>query len=369
VRGRRWPSSYAGSVIDVAIVHLGRAQAHGEVRRVAGWRALFSAADASVEEVAVEPPRLRLPEPRAVIDSMRGRVPPEAAAWSARALRGRLDDLCPRVVLVVSARAYTTLLPGRFPTVVVDVVDRLDRSYADRGRTTRGAMRRVGYRLLALAHRRVNRGLAGQPVRMVAAGWRDAGDLGAEWVPNVVDDLLHQVSTRTPDHDVVFVGTLRYPPNQVALQRLERLWSGVTKQLPDATALIAGADPPAWIVELCRRQGWTLVPNFADIREVATRGRIAVAPLAEAAGIQNKVLDAAALGLPQVVTSPALEGLAPGFPLEPVDDEDEFADAIVRLLRNPVIAQTVAKTTHAAVLRDYGVDAWTPWARELLAAR
>jgi hypothetical protein len=61
---------------------------------------------------------------------------------------------------------------------------------------------------------------------------------------------------------------------------------------------------------------------------------VSVAPLRVARGIQNKVLEAIAAGLPCVVSEPVMEGLpdeVAGACLR-ADGEEPFAEAVVRLL-------------------------------------
>jgi glycosyltransferase involved in cell wall biosynthesis len=62
-----------------------------------------------------------------------------------------------------------------------------------------------------------------------------------------------------------------------------------------------------------------------------------VAPLRIARGIQNKVLEALAMGLPVVGTTPATQGVEgePGRHYLVADDEDAFYEAVKRLLDAP----------------------------------
>jgi glycosyltransferase involved in cell wall biosynthesis len=222
--------------------------------------------------------------------------------------------------------------------------------------------RKFGFMTLARMHTRAENALGHYGLHTVAAGWADAQRLGAEWVPIVIESGGPSRRAGGPDHDVLFVGTLRYPPNVDALERLGRLWPEVLRARPQTTALIAGADPPAAVIELARAHGWDLVANFPSLADIAARARVAVAPLARTAGIQIKVLDAAALGLPQVVTAASLAGLAPGFPIEPVDDDIGFATEIVRLLEDPETAAGNATALRAYTEAEYGIDRWAHWA-------
>ena len=83
--------------------------------------------------------------------------------------------------------------------------------------------------------------------------------------------------------------------------------------------------------------------------------------------MQIKVLDAASLALPQVVTGAALRGYAAGFPLEPRDDDAAFAAEIVRLLEHPTDARAEGAAAARHAEEQYSVTTWAPWAVALLA--
>jgi glycosyltransferase involved in cell wall biosynthesis len=203
-------------------------------------------------------------------------------------------------------------------------------------------------------------------VRRVAAGWSDALTLGAQWVPNLVDPTLAPIGDADPDRDLLFVGTLRYPPNVDAIERLARLWPRLVARRPNVTAIIAGSAPTERVVALCDEHGWELVADFTSLDLVARRARVAVAPLTRVAGIQNKVLDAASLALPQVVTAEALEGFEPGIPLVGHVDDESFAADVVRVLDDPETAATEASALRVHVQEHYGPARWLPWAHDVL---
>ncbi len=126
---------------------------------------------------------------------------------------------------------------------VLDLVDPLDRAYRDRAALV-GGLRGVGFRLLARAHARNQRRIRLDTEVVVVAGHDDALALGATWLPiTVMPDKTP--SHGVPDHDLVFAGTLSYPPNIGVLQRLHRLWPRVLARRPGTTMLVAGASPVA----------------------------------------------------------------------------------------------------------------------------
>ncbi len=74
-----------------------------------------------------------------------------------------------------------------------------------------------------------------------------------------------------------------------------------------------------------------------DVRPYIHHGEIAVAPLRIARGIQNKVLEAMAMGRPVVVSPQALEGIEaqPGTDLVLADGAEQFIATLSSLLAQP----------------------------------
>jgi glycosyltransferase involved in cell wall biosynthesis len=86
---------------------------------------------------------------------------------------------------------------------------------------------------------------------------------------------------------------------------------------------------------------------------------MAVAPLRVARGIQNKVLEAMAMGLPVVVARGCGEAVdaCAGKELLLADDARDFAGQVDRLLRAPAMRAAMGDAARERVLRRYSWDA------------
>lgn len=349
----------------VVVVDLGRGSALGASRRVTSWNSLWTAAGATVEVVRLVedcPTRRAVLIPALVSAVLRPTVVAETALWSRRALGARLRAARPDVVVYVTARSWA---PGLVPdgaVAVMDYVDQLSENYAQRARAA-APLRALAFRLLAAQMRRFER-RALPVVARTAAGRADAAALGAQWVPNLV--TLPPPSSRQPDTDLLFVGTLDYEPNVNAVHRLLRLWPRVQALRPGTTMLVAGAHPSRALIEQVRGAGWLLEADFATLTDVCGRARLAVAPLAIGTGIQNKVLEAAAHGLAQVVDPHVLRGVEPDFPAACGRDDEQLVQEIVRLLDAPDERADLARRGRLAVEDGYTAGAWAHWGHELL---
>ena len=141
------------------------------------------------------------------------------------------------------------------------------------------------------------------------------------------------------DDRVVFAAVFNYAPNaDGAVWFARHVWPRVRAVRPNARLTLAGSSPTRAVRQLADRDGSIEVTgSVADIRPYLWRSAIAVAPIFQARGVQNKVLEAAAAGLPSVVTPPVWEGL-PREVLKAcrvADSPDQFAARVLELLALP----------------------------------
>lgn len=352
---------------SLTILHLGRQGSLGEIHRVRTWRQLGTQLDLDVHTVRLLDPDFatgirRWPDPNKVRSVVDGRCSAETLAWSTAAVSEALTRRRSDIVLTVTSRAFDPALRHGGSRLVLDFVDRLSRSYGDRADVV-GRFRPRGLALRALGwqHRRSERTVS---VATVAAGWRDARELDARWLPVTVEIPRCPNDPSLAQEDLLFFGNLSYPPNVDAVERLEVIFSNhLSRARP--SVVVAGAHPHPRVVDVVRRQGWRLVPDFDSLPRVLAQARVAVVPLRYAAGIQIKVLEAASFGLPQVLSRPAADGLDPSFPVATASTDAEFAAAIDRLLRDPVAAAAEGAAARRHVVEQYSTDAWVDRASDL----
>ncbi len=356
----------------VAVVHLGTAGSMGGRRRVASLTAIFTAAGADVVEVPLlVDHRLGLRDlPRLGLGSVVcGRSVPESLAWSHRSAVAELRRVDADLVVCATVRAFhSALLHGPW-TVVIDYVDKLSDSYLDRSRIVGRTPRSLLFRTLAATAGRFERRPLPPGTRGIAAGWDDAQALGLDWVPITVDiPAPPQPNTLNPAprHDILFLGKLSYPPNVEAIERLDRIWPTIAHARPGTTLVLAGAAPSEAVLDLANRHRWSVLADFTDLADVAASARIATAPLHHASGIQIKVLEAAAFGLPQVIGTAVAKGFGPNLPAIVIESDDELVSALTDLLNNPAEQARIGAAAQAHMAERYSVERWAPWAAALL---
>jgi polysaccharide biosynthesis protein PslH len=152
---------------------------------------------------------------------------------------------------------------------------------------------------------------------------------------------------------IVFSGNLSYPPNVDAARWFHAaIWPRVAAAVPSARWLVVGADPVPEVQAMGADPRVTVTGRVPDLVPYLDRAEVAIDPLRIGAGLQNKVLEGMAVGLPMVVTTIANEGIqaTPGEHLLVADDEARFAAEVIRLLRDPDLRGQLGAAARAHIL-------------------
>ncbi len=157
----------------------------------------------------------------------------------------------------------------------------------------------------------------------------------------------------TGRRDVLFVGGFDHTPNvDAALWLVRDIMPLVWERAPDTCAMIVGNAPPAEVRALAGDR--VLVTGFVPtIDPYFARARASVSPLRYGAGVKGKIVSALQAGVPVVTTGCGNEGIQLQHGVEALvgETEQEIADAILRLLDDPVLCRDMA-LAGAAVVRD-----------------
>jgi glycosyltransferase involved in cell wall biosynthesis len=165
---------------------------------------------------------------------------------------------------------------------------------------------------------------------------------------------------------VGFIGSLDFRPNQEAVEWIvDELWPRVVRLTSEASLSIAGSSPPDWLRRRARGQNIEFLGYVDDAGAFLRRMSVVIAPLFAGGGMRIKVLDAMAFSKPVVATPLGAGGIEidEGLNLVIADNAASFAEAVVRLLRQPEIAARIGREARATVAARYDSDTI---ARELL---
>ena len=160
---------------------------------------------------------------------------------------------------------------------------------------------------------------------------------------------------------VVFTGAMDYWPNIDAVSWFAaEMLPALRAQFPALRFHIVGRNPAPAVRSLAGDgDGVDVTGTVPDVRPYLQHAAVVVAPLRLARGIQNKVLEAMAMGRPVVAGWQCAEAITARRGTELVDagDAAEFVAEIGALLRDPARAAAIGAAGRRRVQQDYSWDA------------
>lgn len=183
--------------------------------------------------------------------------------------------------------------------------------------------------------------------------------LPVEVIPNGVDlayfDSSEMVMERKTN-TLLFTGNFAYPPNlDAAYFLIEEVLPHVQAQIPDAVLWLVGANPPAELMELAD-EDVIVTGQVADMRTYLATASVFACPLKVGAGIKNKVLEALAMGCPVIATPLSMDGISVQdgeSALIANADANDFADEIVKALRDPALRERLSSNGQRVIAQGY----------------
>jgi glycosyltransferase involved in cell wall biosynthesis len=156
-------------------------------------------------------------------------------------------------------------------------------------------------------------------------------------VPNGVEAArLRPVKPPSAKPVVVFCGVMNYAPNVEGVAWFARqIWPRIVERRPDARFDIIGSEPTPAVTALTKvAPGIRVIGRVPEVEPFLWDASVSVAPLLRARGVQNKVLEAVAAGLPTVITGVVGEGLPSSVTpaCRIANSEPSFAAAVLDLL-------------------------------------
>ncbi|MGA2690485.1 MAG: glycosyltransferase family 4 protein [Candidatus Korobacteraceae bacterium] len=189
---------------------------------------------------------------------------------------------------------------------------------------------------------------------------RIAGNIRVLVVPNSLDETAVQPASANNEPIVGFIGTYSYAPNlHAALFLAEQVFPQVLRELPDAVLRIAGANMPDSAIT--RLQG---LPHVEILGQVADSGQfmdecaVLALPVFLRGGVPLKLVEAMARGK-AIVASPELIGgldFTDGETVLMRTKPEDFASAIVTLLRNLSLRERLGSNARATFVRDFSMS-------------
>jgi glycosyltransferase involved in cell wall biosynthesis len=175
-------------------------------------------------------------------------------------------------------------------------------------------------------------------------------------IPTGVDvEYFRANGAREEPHTLVFTGSMDWLPNDDAVKYfVGDVLPLVRREVPDARFWAVGRRPlPA--LRALASEAVTVTGTVDDIRPFLDRCAVCVVPLRSGSGTRIKIFEAMAMGKSVVSTTLGAEGLpvTHGQDILLADSPEEFARAIVALLRDPARRRRLGAAARALVERNH----------------
>ena len=155
---------------------------------------------------------------------------------------------------------------------------------------------------------------------------------------------------------IVFTGVMNYFANVDGVVWFSKeILPLIKKEIPGIRFYIVGSNPTKEVLSLALDSSVTVTGYVPDTREYLNMATVVAAPLRIARGIQNKVLEAMAMGIPVVATPQAFEGInaTPHKDLLVEDNPGDFAQGVVRLLHDATLRNELRNNTRCKIEANY----------------
>lgn len=192
---------------------------------------------------------------------------------------------------------------------------------------------------------------------------RDAEGLGSTLqefthiLPNGVGDHFFSIPKKIPEkrYDLIFFGNMGYQPNvESAKYLVEEVLPALSKLGVSVKLCIAGARP-AKSVQGYASKDIEVTGFVEEIKEYVLASHLAIAPVIGGQGLQNKLIESMALGIPTLTTpySHRAMGANEGKEIVVCENADAFAQQIKYLLENKKEALEIGRAGKEFVEKNY----------------
>jgi len=170
---------------------------------------------------------------------------------------------------------------------------------------------------------------------------------------------LQQPATSNQQPVIVFTGAMDYYANvDGVVWFTKEILPLVKQEIPEIRFYIVGSNPTKEVLSLSDNNDVTVTGYVPDTREYLGKATVVVVPLRIARGIQNKILEAMAMGIPVVTTPQAFEGIEaqPGRDLISGENAEKIAEGVIKLIREASLRKSLGDNARRVIENNYS---WT----------
>lgn len=175
---------------------------------------------------------------------------------------------------------------------------------------------------------------------------------------NGVDlDLFKPIDTPYDPRQIVFTGVMDYFANvETVLYFYREIFPYIKEEIPDAKFYVVGSNPVKELLDISKENDDIIVTGYVEtIQPYVQQSAVFVAPMRIARGVQNKILEAMAMGVPVVTNSLGFSGVSAhaGTEILVEDSPYSFARQVVNLMNDREWRRSVSLLARKAVEDRY----------------
>lgn len=155
---------------------------------------------------------------------------------------------------------------------------------------------------------------------------------------------------------ILFVGNLKYLQNDQGIKHyLKNIFPKILKEIPSVSFKLVTTFVPNWLTKY-KNNVKVIIDSKSPFNKFAGEADLFVNPVEIKGGTRIKLVEAASCGLPVVTRDSSLLGFSKfqvGRDIVTAESDEEFAEAVVNLLRNHEMRDKMGKSARKVFLDNY----------------
>ena len=175
-------------------------------------------------------------------------------------------------------------------------------------------------------------------------------------IPNGIDlNYFKRESLKLDSQNLLFVGYMGAESVDSVFYFHKKIFPLIKKEVPSSQFYVVGASPPRKVTKLAQDKDVIVTGFIKDLRPYYEKAAVMVAPMRFVAGVQNKILEAMAMGVPVVTSRFGNEGIdaQPEKEIFVENNPESFARSVVELLKNEDLRRKIGINARKFVERNF----------------
>ncbi|MGP4062869.1 glycosyltransferase family 4 protein [Halobacillus sp. H74] len=269
----------------------------------------------------------------------------------------------PDIIHVQTARVAEYFIDTKSPKCI-DMIDALSLNMERRAQTEKKWLKPI-FLLESQLMRRYERVIFKKFDRAMIVSEIDKKYLGKQQIvvnPNGTSITKNRIAAYPPTTKkkiIIFHGNMQYYPNvEAVLYFVKEVWPYIHQTYPDYGFYVVGKDPVKKITALHGKDNVVVTGFVEDICLSLMQAQIGIYPMKSGTGMQNKIVESMACGLPTIASPLALQGVTGmrGDELICTEGREGIITAVKSLIENPELQKRYGSKGQAYVQSNYSWD-------------